>query len=1119
MSFAVSTGLKARCCSRSACLKEMPAAHLATEHKAGTGSAGRKNYIYTHSIYSHTMRKSITFFATAILLLAAFVTPRTLCAQGVVLSDAPTAAGWADNTVWYTIQSLQNNAYLGTEGDYLNAKGKLTFKHIKKPADTDAAAMWCVVDNGDGSVTLYNAAGTRCQMLAVNGSNTQASAKLYFSDYHPQGITYKFYLKPSEFDTAENVRIIGTQPGTAGSHWYNPGWGFTMNKLATADSKKDKGYAFRFNRVNFTPNNAIKAQYILRDKAHNAERTQVEDVTAGAAISPALPDFYTLGTCQKDTTSEVITTVPQGGGTIWVNVSPAYPFSEGKFYPLAGGMGSQTKCATYVNNSLIKAGSKTTSEEQLWGFEQVQGSFNQFYIRNVNAGPGMYLNMAKGSETQGGAISATATSTKQAFSIVKYNGGGETQAFYILGEGSTDYLCTYNSKLTCIGQKMGEDGVFKVLGEGTAYEARTYTYSNTQDGTQYSDKVYAVQGSANPDLDVFHQNWQKSSTTGDCVYTYNGIRYPFELSTDATKHYYALFMNTADAPYYVTVHSPYQITSGSMGKNVVTMDSISASRDFDYFKKCIWYFKRDEKSGLVYVYNAYDNKALTVDTNSDETLVQLADQGLGFKIGENSTSPLGPDGFPTSFNLLVPGNKGCIGDYHPDLPLIYHSDTYANCASSEYARFTVQSVDEAVVLNAAKACIVSEVPITSDIVNDTYYSEEEVASLAQASTYNGLLEAAQSFSGTRVEVSTNKVYSLKFMNADRFTACTALADKDGNPLIEGEAARLRTLPSTSSEVGTMSTLFRFTESDDHDATNQHYLLRHLNSGMYLGGLDAEGCAIFVTDRADAHTYAVEWSQEKPGETLLRDVTEGAAKYLCNMANASAEQADVNSATRTEGSGAVAEGNKLQVKETPTYKVSINGDAQYATLCLPFPVELPSGVIAWYISGCDNKTLFTTSFNKWVDDEPVVIAANTPAILNADITTTTTFELPIRLGTAGVHPTDAILLKGTGVKRTGMVERSYYVLANKSQGLGFYISVSPTFKANSAFIPADALSSYGTTLSQGYTFRWKDQSTGIEAIEADAADQEVRYFDLQGRPVLYPTHGIFINSKGQKVLIP
>ena len=1117
MSFAVSTGLKARCCSRSACLKEMPAAHLATEHKAGTGSAGRKNYIYTHSIYSHTMRKSITFFATAILLLAAFVTPRTLCAEEVVLSGAPTAAGWADNTVWYTIQSLQNNAYLGTEGDYLNTNGNLTFKHTETPAATDAAAMWCVVDNGDGSVTLYNAAGTRCQMLTVNGLNTQASAELYFSDYHPEGITYKFYLKPSTMFNTDDVRIIGTQPGTAGSHWYNPGSGFTMNASNAAAGRK--GYAFRFTRVNFTPDNAIKAQYILRDEAHNAERTQVEDVTVGAAISPALPDFYVLGTCQKYTTSEVITTVPQGGGTILVNVSPAYPFSEGKFYLLAGGVGSTTKCATYVNNSLIKAGSRTTSEEQLWGFEQVQGSFNQFYIRNVNAGPGMYLNMAKGSETQGGAISATATSTKQAFSIVKYNGSGQTQAFYILGQGSTDYLCTYNSLLTCTGQNMGEDGVFKVLGEGTAYETRTYTYRNTQDGTQYSDKVYAVQGSANPDLDVFHQNWHKSSTTGDCVYTYNGIRYPFELSTDATKHYYALFMNTADDPYYVTVYSPYWITSGSMGNNVVTMDDVSESRDFDYFKKCIWYFKRDEKSGLVYVYNAYDNTALTVNTNSDEMPVQLAAEGSGFKIGENSTSLLGPDGFPTSFNLLVPGNKGCIGDYHPFYPLIYHSDTYTNCASSEYARFTVQSVDEAVVLDAAKACIVSEVPITSDIVNDTYYSEEEVASLAQASTYNGLLQAAQNFSGTRVEVSTNKVYSLKFMNADRFTACTALADKDGNLLIEGEAARMRTLPSASSEVGTMSTLFRFTESDDHDATNQHYLLRHLNSGMYLGGLDAEGCAIFVTDRADAHTYAVEWSQEKPGETLLRDVTEGAARYLCNMANASAEQADVNSAARTESSGAVAEGNKLQVKETPTYKVSINGDAKHATLCLPFPVELPSGVNAYYISGCDNKTFELSSFNDWVADGPVVIAANTPAILNADITTTTTFELPIRLGTAGVHPTDAILLKGTGVKRTGMVERSYYVLANKSQGLGFYISVSPTFKANSAFIPADALSSYGTTLSQGYTFRWKDQSTGIDAIDADAADQEVRYFDLQGRPVLYPTHGIFINSKGQKVLIP
>lgn len=1063
------------------------------------------------------MRKSLTFIATAMLLLAVFVNPSTLRAQEVVLSDAPTASGWAANTVWYTIQSLANNAYLGTEGDYLSTTGHLSFVHTAAPAATDAAAMWCVVDNGDGSVTLYNAAGTRCQMLAVNGFNSLASADLYFSDYHPEGITYKFYLKPSNMYPTGDVRIIGTQEGTAGSHWYNPGSGLSMNAAAVAPNRK--GYAFRFTRVNFTPNNAIKAQYILRDEAHNAQRTQVENVTAGSAISPALPDFYSLVSCQKYTTSETITTVPQGGGTILVSISPSYPFSEGKFYPLAGGVGSQTKCATFVNNSLVKAGSKTSSEEQLWGFEQVQGTFNQFYIRNVNAGPNMYLNMVKGSETQGGAVSATATSTKQAFSIVKYNGSGQTEAFYILGQGSTDYLCTYNSLLTCTGQNMGQDGVFKVLGAGTAYETRTYTYRNTQDGTQYSDKLYAMQGSENPDLDVFHQDWQKSSTTGDCVYTYNGIRYPFELSTDATKHYYALFMNTADNPYYVTVYSPYWITSGSMGNNVVTMDDVSASRDFDYFKKCIWYFMRDDKSGLVYVYNAYDNTALAVNTNSDEMPVQVSAQGSGFKIGENSTSPLGSDGFPTSFNLLVPGNKGCIGDYHPYYPLIYHSDTYANCASSEYARFTVQSVDEAVVLNAAKACIVSEVPTSSDIVNDTYYTEAEVASLAQASTYNALLEAAQNFSGTRVEVSTNKVYSLKFMNADRFTACTAQADKDGNLLVEGEEARLRTLPNGSSQVGTMSTLFRFTESDDHDATNQHYLLRHLNSGMYLGGLDAEGCAIFVTDRADAHTYAVEWSQEKPGETLLLDVTAGAAQYLCNLANASEEQADVNSAARTEGSGAVAAGNKLQVKETPTYKVSINGEAKHATLCLPFPVELPSGVNAYYISGCDNKAFELSSFNDWVADGPVVIAANTPAILNADIASTTTFELPIRLGTTGVHPTDAILLKGTGVKRTGMVERSYYVLANKSQGLGFYISVSPTFKANSAFIPADALSSYGTTLSQGYTFRWKDHTTGIDAIEAETAVHEVRYFDLQGRPVLYPTHGIFINSKGQKVLIP
>ena len=52
----------------------------------------------------------------------------------------------------------------------------------------------------------------------------------------------------------------------------------------------------------------------------------------------------------------------------------------------------------------------------------------------------------------------------------------------------------------------------------------------------------------------------------------------------------------------------------------------------------------------------------------------------------------------------------------------------------------------------------------------------------------------------------------------------------------------------------------------------------------------------------------------------------------------------------------------------------------------------------------------------------------------------------------------------------------------------------------------------------WIFEKLDVQTAIEGTEVVPAEREVRYYDLQGRRVLRPTHGIYITSDGRKVMM-
>ena len=179
---------------------------------------------------------------------------------------------------------------------------------------------------------------------------------------------------------------------------------------------------------------------------------------------------------------------------------------------------------------------------------------------------------------------------------------------------------------------------------------------------------------------------------------------------------------------------------------------------------------------------------------------------------------------------------------------------------------------------------------------------------------------------------------------------------------------------------------------------------------------------------------------------------------------------------------------------------------YTTLCLPFNVKLPenSTVKAYYASAAAGNVLNLTEITgDVIPANQGVILQNTDAAeanINLAITTEegTSFENK---------------LVGVTAKRAGYSAGTNYVLAEKNGKVGFYVANFTTIVANKAYLPQSKVQN-----AQGVmmAFSFGDEVTGIDNVNTATAAAK-KYYDLQGRRVLYPAKGIFVTEDGQKVL--
>ncbi len=283
------------------------------------------------------------------------------------------------------------------------------------------------------------------------------------------------------------------------------------------------------------------------------------------------------------------------------------------------------------------------------------------------------------------------------------------------------------------------------------------------------------------------------------------------------------------------------------------------------------------------------------------------------------------------------------------------------------------------------------------------------------------------------------------------------------------------------------------------ADNGEYLIKSANTGKYIRYEEDGKCA-------------------KMGKAADRPFTlaPGADNYTFGLWCYGTDRGDYSDMTphTADGFGAidgtdVLEGGYVStckgsrfaawnLVEVSSVKLTV-GETGYATAYFPFAVTIPAGVTAYTVAAAADGEATLSKLSG-------TIPAHTGVVLSGTANTPCTFEIA-----ANVADVDDNMLKGMTIATAVPAETKAYILANGSEGVGFYrLSESGrTIAANKAYLIVD------DAAEPVFSLKLDGGLTGIEGVESAGADAPV--YDLQGRRLpQVPEKGIYIQN-GKKIM--
>ena len=301
----------------------------------------------------------------------------------------------------------------------------------------------------------------------------------------------------------------------------------------------------------------------------------------------------------------------------------------------------------------------------------------------------------------------------------------------------------------------------------------------------------------------------------------------------------------------------------------------------------------------------------------------------------------------------------------------------------------------------------------------------------------------------------------------------------------------------------------------NDAQVPQYHISALNSGKFIPRVAYAG-ATFVSDESSACAYELEDGRNSVSAASIaatfsiKSYNDDHGDFVMLTAQKDGSPASSTApAWGTDTEGCISSFKNLAVnwylRPATSVSVTVPAGSQYATMSLPFAVTLPAGLEAYVGAEVSGSEIALT---------PVggdVVPANCPVVLvaeNAD-----TYDLTIAYGDETDAPA-ANSLSGTLDPVTVGADATAYIMTSGTYGVGFYKITSAddrTIPANKAYYAPAAEST-----SDALTFRF-GPAVGIDGVTIADKGADT-YYDLQGRRVLYPAHGVYVKGNGEKVYI-
>ena len=789
-----------------------------------------------------------------------------------------------------------------------------------------------------------------------------------------------------------------------------------------------------------------------------------------------------------------------------------------------GQVKGQTGNNIYEQGSISTRDVVTETNNALWSFQIVEGTAYQVYLSNALGGQKVTIDNATTDNLKAymGPV-GTPFYVKKGNTEANYTNGFRLQA--LTNENAN--LNDVNGSLgywTDGGSKTDAGSTFTI--EGGAVSCTDYVINKvvatntanneviTMNNLSITEKLTGKTGDkwlCNTFFTTSNGSYDSSTKTFTVSYTPTASA-PYQLSSlaDNGVMHWQVIRTRNDANPIKNCYLKLNGDNIQSRNNAIDRTSLSSIRTFTETNENYWAIVPAGNFNQFYLVNKADQtkKAYLANEDQGTAVTMSATNATGFYLNAQPTFSGITGGFTIQPNN---SNNHAIGD-HGDSKLCYWNnrgeselndagsifylvDLLADCksvasATSSYVGgFSAQSISA---LNATTACdgfFTKYDELLASTGNDVYTTPEE-----------------------------NALYRITFNRCNAVAAATnAVADAEGNVQNgSGNTPQERLLALVRNTVNTPSALVRFHQNGDN------YTIEDVNSGYYYGFYynDDRMFLVPATNQKGQFTIVNNFNGI-PSYVGLKEtsVSDDTKRFLWSCGSYESEVFDnhpyvrFHSGINANNTAEAEAGCVLRIQKVTTYPVSISA-AGYASLCLPFSVTLPeSGLTAYKVTAINrdnNNEMNLESVGRTIPaGEPVILqgaAGNYTLTINAD---------------NGTKATNNILT-GATVKRTGISEE-YYALAKKTidetETVAFFRVSTTNMPANKAYllkknIPASALNAA--------MFMFNFDGNGGEVTDINTATKAETesnvYYDLNGRRVLYPSHGIYVKGNGQKVFI-